>query len=237
MNRLLFYVPSVWLQTLRENCLPRVICIKRISPAQARMRRLPRPGLGASCLIPGDPHDREILPVAALALGILPAALLERNHFRSALLLHDLASHAGALDEGCTQSLLTVSRQHENVIEGHSIPRLAGKRHDGDRLPCRDAILLAAGFNDCEQFHFPRLKGSCRDRPRHCMPPADGYPPPIILPRLHLEIRLAGTAAKTTNPAVHSRIISQSIPSPQVPLRTEGDLGVSTRQQKPGPAV
>jgi hypothetical protein len=51
------------------------------------------------------------------------------------------------------------------MIECHAISGLAGQRHDGDRVPGGDAILLAAGFDDCEQLNFPRVpSASCSKR-------------------------------------------------------------------------
>src|SRR5450631_1509994 len=90
--------------------------------------------------------------MAALPLGILPPPLLEGDCLRAARMFDDLARDTGTFDKGGSQSRHAIARQHENAIERHGIPGLASERHDGDRVPGGDAILLASGFDDCEQL-------------------------------------------------------------------------------------
>ncbi len=105
---------------------------------------------------PGDPHQGQILAMTPLTLGVLPPPLLEGNSLRPARLFDNLARDAGAFDKRGSQSRFAVLRQHEH-IERHAVAGFAGKRHDGDRIPSGDAILFAAGFDDCEQRNFPRV--------------------------------------------------------------------------------
>ena len=99
----------------------------------------------------------KILAMAALALGILPPALLKGDHLRSARVLNDLARDTRAFDKRGSQRRCSVTRQHENMIECHGIPGLARECHDGDRVPGGDVVLLAPGFDNCEQLGFPRV--------------------------------------------------------------------------------
>ncbi len=87
-----------------------------------------------------------------LTLGVLPPPLLEGNCLRPARLFDNLARDAGAFDKRGSQSRFAVLGQHEHMIERHAVAGFAGKRHDGDRIPSCDAILFAAGFDDCEQL-------------------------------------------------------------------------------------
>jgi hypothetical protein len=128
----------------------------------------------------GDPHECKILAVSALALGVLPPALLEGNRLRPSGLFDNLTGNTGAFDKRGSLSRAAVSGQHENMIECHAIPGLAGKRHNGDRVPSGDAILLAAGFDNCEQlttliFHAaqPGEESSVQRPLLQCRRPAD----------------------------------------------------------------
>jgi hypothetical protein len=100
----------------------------------------------------GDLDTRQILAMAALPLRILPPALLEGNRLRPARMFDDFARDTGTCDKGGPQSRCAVARQHENMIERHGISGLASERHNGDRVSGGDAILLASGFDDCEQL-------------------------------------------------------------------------------------
>src|SRR5947209_13201977 len=87
--------------------------------------------------------------MAALALGILPPALLERDDLGAALLLDDGAGDRGAGDRGRAELRRAIPGQHQHLAERDALAGLAGQRHDGDRLVGGDAILCPARLDEC----------------------------------------------------------------------------------------
>src|SRR3954470_10150090 len=70
--------------------------VARFSLGLGRARPLGR--LGASAQDFGDADQRQLLAVAALALGIVPTALLEGDDLRAATVLDDLGGDRGPFD-------------------------------------------------------------------------------------------------------------------------------------------
>ena len=106
--------------------------------------------------------DREILLMATLALGILAAALLEREDLRAARLFDDFADDARARDERCADLARLAVEQREHFGERHPRARVALERHDGDLVFGGDLVLLAAGLDDCEHRFLRVQNGSTR---------------------------------------------------------------------------
>ena len=102
-----------------------------------------------------DAHDRQVLPVAALALRILAPALLERIDLGAARLLDDLADDAGAADQRRADMVGLAVEQGEHLAEGDFRAGVAFQRHDGDLVVGGDLVLLAAGLDDCEHLSVP----------------------------------------------------------------------------------
>ena len=88
--------------------------------------------------------------MAALALRVLAAALLEGDDLRPALLLDDLARDGDALDCGQPDLGCPVAREHEHVVEGDGLARPGFELGDRDDVLGGDAVLLAAGLDHCE---------------------------------------------------------------------------------------
>src|SRR5271157_2117414 len=103
----------------------------------------------------GHPNDREILPVAALALRILAPALLKRDDLGPARLLDDLADHARSRNARGADLMGRAVEQRQHLVEHDPFARLARQRHDRDLVVGGDLVLFAAGFDDCEHRCYP----------------------------------------------------------------------------------
>src|SRR5271156_2762123 len=101
------------------------------------------------------PDDREILPVAALALRILAPAPLERDDLGAAGLLDDLADHARSLDARGADLMGRAVEQRQNFVEHDPFARLTRQRHDRDLVVGGNFVLFAAGLDDCEHRFIP----------------------------------------------------------------------------------
>src|SRR5712692_5173573 len=91
----------------------------------------------------GHAQQGEFLPVAALAARILAASLLEGDDLRPAPLLQDLGGDRGAGNR---------RRAERDVV-------------DLDDVLSGNAVLLAAGSDDCEHRSSLRVRSRCPDRP------------------------------------------------------------------------
>ena len=85
-----------------------------------------------------------------LALRILPAALLERDHLATALLRHDLGSDARTRDQRSTDFDGVPVAVAQHLIEGHFRAGLTGQRHDDDLVLGRDLVLFTARLDHCK---------------------------------------------------------------------------------------
>ena len=75
----------------------------------------------ASSVDAGDPHARQILAMATLALRILPPPLLEGQHVRPAR-LREICRRPWLLRQKARQAWSSRRRNHQNIIEGHARP-------------------------------------------------------------------------------------------------------------------
>ena len=96
----------------------------------------------------GDADQRVFVAIAALAARVLAAALLERNDLVAALMRDDFGrnsrtGHRVAEDGG-------VAADHQDIAELDDRARRAVEAGDLEGLFGGDAVLLAAGFDDCE---------------------------------------------------------------------------------------
>jgi hypothetical protein len=88
--------------------------------------------------------------MAALALRILAATLLERDDFGATRLSDDFADDLCSSDQwGAELDIVSVG-EHQHVGESDFLAGFAGKRHNYNFFIGDNAILLAAGFDDCE---------------------------------------------------------------------------------------
>src|SRR5208283_2074370 len=151
----------------RSRGAARLNCLYRKRPGEG-IAPTDKSTLGAR-LDAGDLDDRQILPVTALALGILAAPLLERDHLRPAGLLDDLAGDACARHVRGADGVGRAVEQRQNLVENHLRAGFAGQGHDGDLFFGGDRVLLAAGLDDCEHrfssvFRPARYAGGPRGR-------------------------------------------------------------------------
>ena len=78
-----------------------------------------------------------ILAMAAAALGILAAALLEDEDRRRARLADDLAGNAGAGDQRAADGDAVVAADHQHLAEGDRIAGVAGEALELDQIASR----------------------------------------------------------------------------------------------------
>src|SRR5690606_9603822 len=106
-----------------------------------------------------DAHRGEQLAMAALAARILPAALLEGDDLRAAPLLDDFRRHQRALDEGSAESHVVTISEGQHMADLDDVAGLAGEISNLQYVIGCNAILLAAGLDDCEHLLAFRLFG------------------------------------------------------------------------------
>ena len=118
-------------------------------------RRLHRPRLGgrlgAAGQEFGDPHDGQILLVAALAPRILAAALLERDDFRAASVRDDRAGNRRAGDQRRADMARLSVKEREDFLESHDVAGLAGSlitviSSSAATLYCLPPVLITANI-------------------------------------------------------------------------------------------
>src|SRR5947209_6349963 len=83
----------------------------------------------------------QLLPVPALAMGVLAALFLEGDHFIGAVLNDDFRSHRGTAYKWCADFAFG----RENLGEGDRRARVARKSVNVQDVAGGDSILLAAG--------------------------------------------------------------------------------------------
>src|SRR5882757_6996285 len=118
-------------------------------------------GLGAAGQNLGDADHRKLMAETALAARILAPALLEGDDLVAAGVLKHLAGNASAR-HGRGADLRGVATEQQDFAEFDNLARFGLDAVDPDDIFSRDAVLLAAGFNDCEHRFFL----SVRFRPR-----------------------------------------------------------------------
>src|SRR5215467_10770847 len=109
------------------------------------------------------PHEREFLPVAALAPRVLAAAFLEGDDFRPAPLLQHLGGDRGAR-HGRSAERDGITAHHQHVAELDDLAGLAPDLIDLEHILGGNAVLLAAGADDCEHRFSPRVRSRCSDQ-------------------------------------------------------------------------
>src|ERR1700760_952464 len=111
----------------------------------------------------GDAKQRELVAIAALAARVLAAALLERDHLRPPLVVQHFRCNRGTCDGGHSQRR-RVAAEHQHFTKLHDRSDIAGDLANLEHIIRNDAVLLAAGFDDCEHRLIPS-----------CSIPASGF--------------------------------------------------------------
>src|SRR6202042_1864163 len=111
----------------------------------------------------GDAQHRDLVAIAALAARILAAALLERNHFGAALVLQHFGRNRGARNRGRTEHR-RIAADQQNFAKLHDRPDIAGDLAYLEHIIRNDAVLPAAGFDDCEHRFIPSCSIPASDR-------------------------------------------------------------------------
>src|SRR5580693_469791 len=88
-----------------------------------------------------------ILPVAALDIVLTARLVLQSEHFRAAILGHDLADDFGLGDGGTGGEFLIVVAHGENFIESDFAADLAFEPLNANGLSRLDAVLLSTSAN------------------------------------------------------------------------------------------
>src|SRR4051794_29710099 len=101
-----------------------------------------------------DAQHGDLVAIAALAARVLAAALLESDDLGTALVVEHLDRNGGACDRGQTQDR-RVAADQENFIELHDRADFAFDLAYFQDIIRNDAVLPAAGFDDCEHRCFP----------------------------------------------------------------------------------
>src|SRR5215207_771188 len=145
----------------RTNCPSERLTPSRFDSLSRPLRELPTPFLWAMTLSfdvlalvaesgvdRRDRHPRQRLAMAGTTPVPLLRLVLEDDDFRTAILLLDLcldrcSGHQRRADPG-----RPVSADHQYAVERDPRTRLDGKFLDRKRVTDRDAVLLAAGFDD-----------------------------------------------------------------------------------------
>src|SRR6266481_2423299 len=126
-----------------------------------------RPGSDRRLLIIGqdlgDPQHRDLVAITALAARILAAALLERDDLGAALVLQHFGCDRSARDRGRAKHRLLAAEQ-ENFAKLHDRTDIAGDLAYLEHIIRNDAVLPAAGFDDCEHRLIPSCSIPASDR-------------------------------------------------------------------------
>src|SRR6185437_15002423 len=85
---------------------------------------------------------------------VLAAALLERDDLGTALVLQHLGGNRGACDRRRAQHRRLAAHQ-QNLAKLHDRPDIAGDLAYLEHIIRNDAVLPAAGFDDCEHRLIP----------------------------------------------------------------------------------
>src|SRR5229473_2054568 len=112
----------------------------------------------------GHAQQGEFLPVAALAARILAASLLEGDDLRPAPLLQDLGGDRGAGNRRRAERDV-VAAHHQDFAELDDLAGVGLDLVDLDDVLGGNAVLLAAGSDDCEHRSSLRVRSRCPDRP------------------------------------------------------------------------
>src|SRR5690606_13314742 len=96
---------------------------------------------------------REIVAETALAARILAAALLESDHLVAAGVLEHLARDHGAVN-GRHADGGRIATEQQDLTKLNHLSRFGLYAVDPDHIFGHNAVLLTAGFDDCEHRFF-----------------------------------------------------------------------------------
>src|SRR6202022_520195 len=102
----------------------------------------------------GDAKHRDLVAIATLAARILAAPLLERDHLGAALVLQHFGCNGSARDRRCAEHR-RISAEQENFAKLHDRADIAVDLANLEHIIRNDAVLPAAGFDDCEHRFIP----------------------------------------------------------------------------------
>lgn len=108
---------------------------------------------------PGDLELGEVVAEADCLVKSLAALEFEGHAFLAAMLFNDPGGDARTLDGGSPDLGLAAIMDEEDLAEPDFLISFHGKLVDTDGVACRDAVLLAAGFEDCVG-HGSRIVGN-----------------------------------------------------------------------------
>ena len=102
----------------------------------------------------GDLHAREMLPMTAFAMRVLPPLLLEGNDLLAASMFQDFGLDCGASDQR-SACLGRVASQKQDLFEPERFTHFAIEPVDGDHLVASNPVLLSATTDDRKHWKNP----------------------------------------------------------------------------------
>src|SRR5207244_11111565 len=106
-----------------------------------------------------------LVAIPGLAARVLAAALLERDDLGAALVLQHFGCDRSARDRGRAKHRLLAAEQ-ENFAKLHDRTDIAGDLAYLEHIIRNDAVLPAAGFDDCEHRLIPSCSIPASDQVR-----------------------------------------------------------------------
>src|SRR5882757_9110582 len=135
----------------------------RFSLRLLRPRALGRLGVVGQNL--GDSQHRDLVAIAALAARVLAATLLERDDLRPTLVLQHLGRH-GSAGHGGRAERRRIAAEHQYFAKLHDRTDFAFDLAYLEHIIRDDAVLPAAGFDDCEHRLIPSCSIPASDQIR-----------------------------------------------------------------------
>src|SRR3954471_10780782 len=133
-------------------CPAKIFTPRRLALESRPLRLEPRPFLCAISSAPladgGDADARQLLAVARAALVAALGLELEHPELRPALVRDDLGLHGRRAQPGAVEHGIPVAGQQQRPQRDRGADVVGQALHE-QRLPLDDAVLLAAGLDDC----------------------------------------------------------------------------------------
>src|SRR5690606_36170354 len=150
-----------------------------------------------------------------LAAVVLAALALEDRQLLAAHHADQLGRDAGAGDRRAADADAGFARDQHHLVEGHGVACLAGQTSDSQHVVLLDAVLLAAGLDDC--VHRFRTRTACKTVARASWPAR--------------ERALYGARARCQRP-LETPLLRRCIPGVRAALRS----GEAERIDSPAPS-
>ena len=98
----------------------------------------------------------QVLTVAHSAAVVLAALFLEDDDFFAATLIEDRGCNTRAVNQWRTHCRNLTVVEHQHLIKLNLVTSQSGEPFDDNNVVFGNAILLAAGFDDCIHVEHPK---------------------------------------------------------------------------------